>query len=70
MGNGDAGGEIYSQQRGSKNCWAETRWVWDGKAFHLSGKWTTGICRFTLADDGRRLPVFVADVVNAAEGEP
>jgi hypothetical protein len=62
MGNGDARGEIYSQQRGPGNCWAETSWVWDGKAFHLSGEWRTGICR---VGDAWKLPTFVADVINA-----
>jgi hypothetical protein len=65
MGNGDAGGEIYSQQRGPGDCWAGTRWVWDGKAFHLSGEWRTGICRYTGVGDAWNLPTFVTDVINA-----
>jgi hypothetical protein len=50
---------------GDWDCWEGASWIWDGKTFRLSGKWTTGKCRYIHPGGTWRLPTFVADVINA-----
>jgi hypothetical protein len=62
----NANGEIYVLQkgRGIADCMNGEGNIWDGQAFRLYEKWTTGMCR-GFTGGAWKLPTFVTDVINA-----
>jgi hypothetical protein len=71
--NGDAyaRGEINGsfKGRGLGDCYEGSKWIWDGREFRLSSKWTSGMCRLIHAGGAWHLPTYVTDIINA-DGTP